>query len=200
MSDKGKINKIHVLFRSLTTSLGFYSYGYTNGISNSSISCISSILDWNSNSQSLISIMSGIVLLGGSFGSLLCGLFSQNIGKRKMIIMTDLIMIIGSIFCSYPNTICFGIGRFLCGFASGCFSMICSSYINEFTPSSMSASMGSLNQIFMMLGVLSSNCICMALPLTECKSDIKYKVFLIFSVPGWICLLQMLLFIFKYTI
>ena len=200
MSSKNRIKKANVWMRTSATSLGFYSYGYTIGIFNSSLSCISSILGWKSNSQLLISIMSAMVLLGGSFGSALSGCLSQYFGKRKNIITTDIVMIIGSILCSYPNTISFGIGRFLCGFASGCFSMLCSSYINEFTPSSMSASMGSLNQIFMMLGILSSNCICMTLPLTECEPDIKFKVFLIFSVPGWICLTQLLLFVFKYKL
>ena len=112
MSSKNRIKKTHVWLRTSATSLGFFSYGYTIGIFNSSLSCISSILDWKSNSQLLISIMSAMVLLGGCFGSALSGCMSQYFGKRKNIITTDMIMIIGSILCSYPNTISFGIGRF----------------------------------------------------------------------------------------
>jgi MFS family permease len=142
--------------------------------------------------------MSALVLLGGSIGALLAGFTSHSFGKRKSMMMTDVIMILGSILCNYPNTITFGIGRFICGLASGCFSMLCSSYIIEFSPSHLSASMGSLNQISMMLGIITSNSICMTLPLNSCDSKIKFQAFSIFSVPGVACFIQLVLFLSKF--
>ena len=200
MKTQDQINRVQVFYRSSAASLGFFVYGYTIGIFNSSLSCISTILQWGQQTQFLISLMSGLVLFGGSCGAVFSGYTSKVYGKRLGIISSDILMIAGSILCTYPNTISFGIGRFLCGFASGCFSMLCPSYINEFTPSSMAASMGSLNQIFLILGILISNCICMGLPLTECGSDIKYRVFLIFLVPVFVCFLQLLLFIIKFKL
>ena len=200
MKSQDQINKGQVCLRCSAASLVFFVYGYTIGIFNSSLSCISTILEWGKDAQFLISLMSALVLFGGSCGALVSGYTSKVYGKRKNIMSSDILMIVGSILCSYPNTISFGIGRFLCGFASGCFSMLCPSYINEFTPSSMAASMGSLNQIFLMLGILMSNCICMALPLTECGPHIKYTSFLIFSVPALVCMLQLMLFIIKFKL
>ena len=45
MSSKNRIKKANVWMRTSATSLGFYSYGYTIGIFNSSLSCINSRLE-----------------------------------------------------------------------------------------------------------------------------------------------------------
>ena len=77
--------------------------------------------------------------------------------------------------------------------------MLASGYTSEFTPKEVAAKMGSLSQLFIIIGVTTSNCICLALPTEHCSADLKFYIFLIFLPPGIVALIQMLilLFVFK---
>lgn len=186
-------NKKKVWLRAFTSSLGYLSFGYANGIFTSSQQCISSLLSWGSESYIYISIISSLIPLGALFGGIFAGYLSRNYGKRKNLMIADLVMILGSSIIVIPHTVTFGLGRFICGIGTGCFSMLCAQYINEFTPTDMSGKMGSFNALSGMTGLLLSFSVCIFLPAGPCEQDIKYYVFPMFAAPGFISLIQFLI-------
>ena len=139
--------------------------------------------------------MVSLVLLGALVGSILMGFLSEYYGKRRNIMLADLIMIISSIFFLYPNTICFAIGRILAGVSSGALIMLCAQYNSEFTPKDATGKMGSLGQLFGMSGMLIGLSVCLALPERNCDLKFDYFVLIMFSVPGIVAFIQFLIFL-----
>ena len=116
--------------------------------------------------------MSSLLPLGAMFGALGSGCFSKNIGRRKNLIIADIIIIVASITTVIPFTITFGIGRFLSGIGIGNFSILCPLYINEFSPSDISGKIGSMMMLSGCTGTLFVFGIALALP-TENYNQIQ---------------------------
>jgi len=76
--------------------------------------------------------------------------------------------------------------------------MLASGYTSEFTPKEVVAKMGSINQLFTITGITTSNCVCLALPTEHCSEDIKFYIFLIFLPPRLCALIQILFLLFVY--
>ena len=186
-----------VWLRALTSSLGYFSFGYTQGIFNSSQDCVSSLLNWGEDRNLYISITSSLLPLGCFLGAILTGILSKTFGKRKNLMITDIIMLIGSGVFMIPNTYAFGLARFISGIGIGCFSMLSAQYTNEFTPPDISGKMGSLNGFNGLFGQFISYSVCLLLPTKHCPQSIQFYVFLIFIVPGVVSLIQFSIF-FKY--
>ena len=199
MPDSKPYNIVKVWKRAITSSISFFIFGYSIGIFTSSQSCIALVLHWGSNSELLIAINSSLIPFGAILGSIIAGFLSLTQGKRHNLIKIDLLIILATLITYYPNTISFTIGRFISGVAVGSISMLASGYTSEFTPKEVAAKMGSLSQLFIMIGITASNCVCLALPTENCTDDLKYYIFLIFLPPGLCALIQMfiLLKVFK---
>jgi MFS family permease len=181
--------------RALSAALGFFILGYVLNVFNSSQTCVSSILSWGSNSEFYIALNTAISPFGSLFGALVTGHFSKYYGKRKLMIYSDIITIVGSLINYYPNTITFIIGRFILGFAGGCFSMLTSQYISEFTPPEVYSKMGVLGSLNAMFGNLVSNLACQLLPEDGCNQENKYFIFLLFGFPLFVASFQMFIFV-----
>lgn len=199
MSESKQYNTKKVWKRALTSSLGFFSLGYSLNVFNSSQTCVSSILHWGQDEEFLIASMSAITPFGSLIGALITGFISKFQGKRKILIYSDILTIIGSLIIYYPNTITFGLGRFIQGVTSGSFSVTCSQYVSEFTPPDIYSKMSVLGPLFAMIGSLIANTACQGLPVGGCNETNQFFVFLIFFTPALIASLQlyMLLTVFK---
>ena len=199
MNEPKKYNLRKVWKRALTSSLGFFTLGYCLNVFNSSQTCVSSILHWGENEELLIALMSAIVPFGALIGSLFTGYVSKFFGKRKILIYSSLITILGSVVGYFPNTIAFAFGRFTLGVASGSYSVTCSQYVSEFTPSDIYSKMGVVGPLNAMFGSLSANLACQGLPINGCNENNQYLIFLIFTLPAFPALLQlyMLIKVFK---
>ena len=181
MSEPKKYNLRKVWKRALTSSLGFFTLGYCLNVFNSSQTCVSSILHWGENEELLIALMSAIVPFGALIGSLFTGYVSKFFGKRKILIYSSLITILGSVVGYFPNTIAFAFGRFTLGVASGSYSVTCSQYVSEFTPSDIYSKMGVVGPLNAMFGSLFANLACQGLPINGCNENNQYLIFLIFT-------------------
>lgn len=194
MNEGKKYNIRKVWKRALTSSLGFFCLGYCLNVFNSSQTCVSSILHWGENEELLIALMSAIVPFGSLIGALFTGYISKFYGKRKILICSSIITVLGSIIGYFPNTITFAIGRFTFGLTSGSYSVTCSQYVSEFTPTDIYSKMGVLGPMNAMIGSLFSNLACQGLPVNGCNENNKFLVFLIFTVPAFPALLQIYMF------
>lgn len=193
MADKADIaeyNKSKVLVRALIASIGYFIFGYSNGVFTSSQICVSNLLRWGELHEFYIAVMSAIVPFGALFGALGIGVVSEKLGKRKGLMIADLIAIISSFVLIVPHTFAFGVGRLLSGICVGCFSMLCPQYITEFTPKDIAGKIGSFNALFILSGLMTAFSICLPLPIGSCSEEINYLVFSIFGLPGILAFIQ----------
>jgi cyanate permease len=85
--------------------------------------------------------------------------------------IADLTGFVGVILQTFNNFYIIGIGRLFAGIAMGINSVIVPILIKEFSPYMISGQMGAMHQIFICLGILISNLLC----LTEKKSSEFYN-------------------------
>ena len=70
----------------------------------------------------------------------------MTIGRRNCILLTNILVITGSLLCLVKNNykvIC--IARFLFGAAAGCFSLFCPKFLAEIAPTAYKGPIGSLS-------------------------------------------------------
>ncbi|ORE12020.1 general substrate transporter [Rhizopus microsporus var. microsporus] len=98
--------------------------------------------------------------LGGLFGSLVGGAIQTRLGRRMTIIVNNIGFITGGILigCSV-HTAMFIIGRILCGISCGLGSLVIPTYLGEISTVKGRGLMGSLNQFFVVTGILLSSII-----------------------------------------
>ncbi|MBX9867666.1 MAG: sugar porter family MFS transporter [Burkholderiales bacterium] len=90
--------------------------------------------EFNASNFQLEMVVSSCVL-GALFGALLSGKLSDNLGRKKVLIITGLIFIIGTTAAALANTIeHLIIGRFILGFAVGMGSFATPMFIAEIAP------------------------------------------------------------------
>ncbi|KAG1456829.1 hypothetical protein G6F56_006744 [Rhizopus delemar] len=98
--------------------------------------------------------------IGGLLGSLVGGAIQTKLGRKKTIIVNNAGWIIGAILigCS-AHTAMFIIGRLFCGFSCGLGSLAIPTYLGEISTRKGRGLMGSLNQFFVVTGILLSSII-----------------------------------------
>jgi len=107
------------------------------------------IPDWTV--ESIVSAL----LWGAVFGTLISGYFSSHFGRRKTILISALIFIVGSILCSLSNSADILIGaRFILGIAVGVASFTAPLYLSEISPQRVRGSMISMYQLMITIGIV----------------------------------------------
>lgn len=147
----GKINK-NMIF--LFGALGGLLYGYDMGV-------ISGALLFIKNDIPLTTFTEGLVvssmLFGAIFGAGFSGPLSDRFGRRKMVFMVAVVFVVGSIVLALaPNMEMLVVGRFIIGLAVGGSTAIVPVYLAEMAPTEQRGSLGSLNQLMITIGILSS--------------------------------------------
>ncbi len=76
-----------------------------------------------------------IALIGAAIGSLFSGYFSDKFGRRKVIMVADILFTVGSVIMAIAPTIpVLMIGRLVIGFGIGVASQIVPLYLSEVAP------------------------------------------------------------------
>lgn len=97
--------------------------------------------------------------------------FSNHYGRRKTMMFGDLLGILFGLLTCIPNTISFGISRFVSGIALGILSSVSPIYMSEVSPPSISGKMGSLTETHLSMGLLSAYLFSLMLPTVNLDSD-----------------------------
>ncbi|WP_400153753.1 sugar porter family MFS transporter [Candidatus Methanomassiliicoccus intestinalis] len=96
-----------------------------------------------------------MVLVGAIIGSASGGYLSDKLGRRKSIISSAALVVIGTIIiAASPDVYLFFAGRFIIGTGIGVASFISPMYISEVAPKSIRGAMVSLNQLMVTVGIL----------------------------------------------
>lgn len=133
-------------------ALGGILFGYDLGI-------IAGILVFIAKLWHLTSTDKGIITaslsVGAMIGAVLAGRLNDLLGRRRSIILAGMIVIIGTLACTFaPSTTFLIISRGIIGLGVGCSSATVPTYLSELAPARLRGAMASLNQIFIVSGIL----------------------------------------------
>lgn len=106
-------------------------------------------------SDKIIEIIVSSLLWGAVFGTLISGILSNSLGRRRTILVSAVIFVLGSIVCalaSSPHTLI--LARFFLGIAIGVASFTAPLYLSEISPQRVRGSMISMYQLMITIGIV----------------------------------------------
>lgn len=133
-------------------------FGYDIGVMTGALPFLEH--DWNlQNNAGAIGWITSSVMFGAIFGGALAGQLSDRLGRRKMILISALIFVVGSILSGIAphNGIPFLIvARILLGLAVGAASALVPAYMSEMAPARLRGRLSGINQTMIVSGMLLS--------------------------------------------
>ena len=151
--------------------LGMYQFGYNTGNINAPESEIKKFLQdtysarYNStlseeSSKTYFSFIVNLFVVGGLIGSLSGGYVADKFGRKLGILYTQVFTILGGTLMGISkSTSSFEvlmIGRFLIGISCGLYTGLSPLYINEISPINIRGAIGTVNQLAVTSGILTS--------------------------------------------
>jgi len=139
---------------SLFAALAGLLFGYDTGIISGAILFIKKDF---SLSSFQIEVVVSAVLFGALIGSGLSGKLTDRFGRRKILVLTAVTFIIGSLCTAIsPNIACLIMGRIILGVAIGVGSFTAPLYLAEIAPRHIRGLLVSLNQLAITIGIVFS--------------------------------------------
>ena len=149
-----KREKTYVIFIAAIAALAGLLFGYDTGVISGAILFIK---DQFGLSAVVEEIVVSAVLLGAIIGAGLSGYLSDRFGRRRTIIVTAVIFILGSLGSALTPDINFLIAsRIIIGIAIGIASLTAPLYISEVSPPRIRGALVSLNQLAITCGIVLS--------------------------------------------
>ena len=118
---------------------------------------------------------------------------SDRLGRRKFLLLLDIVVIVGSAINLIPTTPTFMIARFIGGFTAGAAAAVCPLYNAEYSPNKMRGSLGNVFQVQVTLGILIAYIV--SLPILWLD---VYWLIVIFAFPIIPAVIQILLFTYRF--
>ena len=171
----------------LIAALGGLLSGYDTGVISGAMIYVQKSFNINSY---MLGLLVSSVSIGAIFGALINGLIVDKFGRKKVMILTAFIFILGSIFCYYSKDITqLILSRFFTGFAVGVVSFVGPLYLSEISPKNIRGQIVSFHQLAITLGILfsySTNYLCASL-------ENNWRIMLLLGgIPGIILLIGMI--------
>lgn len=129
-------------------------FGYDTGVMSGAILYVAKEFNLTAGMNGLVV---GAVLFGAFLGAIVSGWAADALGRKKLLIITAWVFIIGSIETALSSSIALlAIGRIFIGFAIGIASYTAPLYISEISPTKHRGALVSLNQLAISIGILLS--------------------------------------------
>lgn len=140
----------------LNSTLGMFLFGFILSVLNTIQDYLSvEVYSWGkADGRTRISVLNSILTVGAGIGAFVGGSAAQRFGRRKSMIIADLIAIFGMGLTLVANYPLFVIGRMITGFCCGLNSSIVPVYVGEMAPLPIKGTTGSCNQLLVCLGSL----------------------------------------------
>ncbi|HJF68202.1 MAG TPA: sugar porter family MFS transporter [Staphylococcus kloosii] len=132
-------------------------FGYDIGVMTGALPFLKE--DWNIDNGMIIGLITSSVMLGAIFGGILAGRVSDKLGRRKMILISAIIFVVGSILSGIaPNdgNYFLIISRVILGIAVGASSALVPAYMSEMAPAKYRGQLSGINQTMIVSGMLIS--------------------------------------------
>ena len=150
--------KISSAFIYFFGSFGGILFGYDIGVMTGALPFLQN--DWSlQGNASIIGWITSAVMFGAIFGGAMAGQLSDRLGRRKMILISAIIFVIGSILSGIAphNGEYYLIGvRILLGLAVGADSALVPAYMSEMAPAHLRGRLSGINQTMIVSGMLLS--------------------------------------------
>lgn len=138
----------------LFASFGGLLAGYDTGVISGALLYINQSFDISS---FMLGLLVSSVSLGAVVGALINGVLADKLGRKKILIITSLIFLFGSVFCAISkNPFELIISRMMVGVAVGVVSFACPLYLSEISPKEKRGTLVSFYQLAITLGILFS--------------------------------------------
>ncbi len=138
----------------IVASLGGLLSGYDTGVISGALLYINESWDL---SDSMQGILVSSVLIGAVIGAATNGILADMFGRKKIIMATAVIFILGSILCGLaPNIYVLILSRILVGLAVGIVNFVIPLYLSEISPKALRGTLVSLYQWAITAGILFS--------------------------------------------
>ena len=185
----------------LNASLGSFIFGYNIGVFSSTQDPVISSIGWESDSEYYTSMLGSLMPFGAMISAVFAGPISNRIGKRRTIMISNLVTLLGAGIISIPFIYTFAIGRFVTGLGVGFYAVLVPLYINETSPTEMSGKVGALVQFQVTLGIVVPSLLALILPTGNYGSNsLTYLWIGIYALQGPIAMVQLLLFFKVYKL
>lgn len=152
---KKKISSAFIYFFG---SFGGILFGYDIGVMTGALPFLQN--DWSlQGNASIIGWITSAVMFGAIFGGAMAGQLSDRLGRRKMILISAIIFVIGSILSGIAphdgEYYLIGV-RILLGLAVGAASALVPAYMSEMAPAHLRGRLSGINQTMIVSGMLLS--------------------------------------------
>lgn len=132
-------------------------FGYDIGVMTGALPFLQQ--DWELESAAVIGWITSSIMFGAIIGGAMAGQLSDRLGRRKMILISAVIFVVGSILSGIapPNGHYFLIGvRIFLGMAVGAASALVPAYMSEMAPARLRGRLSGINQTMIVSGMLLS--------------------------------------------
>ncbi|EHO51507.1 sugar porter family MFS transporter [Lentilactobacillus kisonensis] len=153
-----KEKKISSSFIYFFGSFGGILFGYDIGVMTGALPFLQT--DWDlQNNATVVGWITSAVMLGAIFGGAIAGQLSDKLGRKKMILLSAIIFMIGSLLSALsPNDGQYYLiaVRVFLGLAVGASSALVPAYMSEMAPAKMRGRLTGINQTMIVSGMLLS--------------------------------------------
>ncbi|SDZ91578.1 sugar porter family MFS transporter [Selenomonas ruminantium] len=157
-SSNAQEKKISSAFIYFFGSFGGILFGYDIGVMTGALPFLQN--DWGlAGNASIIGWITSSVMFGAIFGGALAGQLSDKLGRRKMILLSALIFVVGSILSGLApqdGSLYLIAVRVLLGLAVGAASALVPAYMSEMSPARLRGRLSGINQTMIVSGMLLS--------------------------------------------
>ncbi|KAJ0692366.1 putative major facilitator, sugar transporter, major facilitator superfamily [Helianthus annuus] len=137
-------------------SLGAILFGYHLGVVNGALEYLAKDLGIMDNTV-LQGWVVSTLLAGATVGSFTGGSLADRFGRTKTFVLDAIPLTLGAILCATAKNVeTMIIGRLLSGIGIGISSAIVPLYISEISPTEIRGTLGSINQLFICIGILAA--------------------------------------------
>ena len=153
-----KEKKISSAFIYFFGSFGGILFGYDIGVMTGALPFLQ--VDWGlQNSAGITGWITSAVMFGAIFGGAIAGQLSDKLGRRKMILLSAIVFMIGSLLSGlapHDGSIYLIVVRVFLGTAVGASSALVPAYMSEMAPAKLRGQLTGLNQTMIVSGMLIS--------------------------------------------
>lgn len=150
----GHLKFLWLYIIAIVASLGGLLSGYDTGVISGALLFINETWDL---SDSLQGLVVSSVLIGAVIGAATNGILADLFGRKKVIMATAVIFILGSILCAFaPNVYVLILSRIFVGLAVGIVNFVIPLYLSEVAPKAIRGTLVSLYQWAITAGILFS--------------------------------------------
>ncbi|KAL3618961.1 hypothetical protein CASFOL_037189 [Castilleja foliolosa] len=136
--------------------LGAFLFGYHLGVVNGALEYLAKDLSITENTV-LQGWVVSTLLAGATVGSFTGGSLADKFGRTKTFLLDSIPLAVGAFLCATSQSIeTMILGRLLAGIGIGISSAIVPLYISEISPTEIRGTLGSVNQLFICIGILAA--------------------------------------------